>query len=162
MPQRRKSARRSLELHSLMIRRNYSGISFGWEGDTQAFSSFYRLIRRTVLSVCLRICHDHAAAEDACAEVYLLVWRNADKFDRDRGTAMGWVSAIARNQAITCVRGTNPGTSLVQRLHVMRIFRPSTATLSFLRTIALNISNGVESLSPRHVGRPFGPHSSVE
>lgn len=74
------------------------------KGDTQAFANFYRLTRRMVFSVCLRICPDHAAAEDACAEVYILIWQNADKFDRDRGTAITWVSTIARNKALSCVR----------------------------------------------------------
>ena len=39
-------------------------------------------------------------AEDVLQEVYVTVWRRADRFDGSRASVMTWVSTIARNRSL--------------------------------------------------------------
>lgn len=73
-------------------------------GDGQGLDSLYRLTSAKLFGICLRICRNRTAAEDALNEVYLSVWRRADSFDSTRGRPMTWLCTIARNRAIDWVR----------------------------------------------------------
>jgi len=41
-------------------------------------------------------------------EVYVTVWRRADRFDATRASVMTWVSTIARNRSIDRLRARGP------------------------------------------------------
>jgi RNA polymerase sigma-70 factor, ECF subfamily len=51
----------------------------------------------------LRIVHDEALAEDLLSEVFLDVWRHADKFE-GRASVSTWLLAIARYKALSARR----------------------------------------------------------
>jgi RNA polymerase sigma-70 factor (ECF subfamily) len=51
----------------------------------------------------LRIVHDEALAEDLLSEVFLDVWRQADKFE-GRASVSTWLLAIARYKALSARR----------------------------------------------------------
>ncbi len=53
-----------------------------------------------VYSLCLRRLSDRQAAEDAAQEAFTNVWRRAVTFDARRGSAAGWLFAVARNAAV--------------------------------------------------------------
>jgi RNA polymerase sigma-70 factor (ECF subfamily) len=57
-----------------------------------------------VLGEALRHLADRAAAEDVTQEVFLRIWRNADRFDPERGRAEAWIATIARNAARDALR----------------------------------------------------------
>jgi RNA polymerase sigma factor (sigma-70 family) len=48
----------------------------------------------------LRLLRDHSLAQDALQDGFLKVWRNADKFDPNKGAAMAWLSIIIRREAL--------------------------------------------------------------
>ena len=72
--------------------------------DGHGLSALYRLTSAKLFGICLRICRNHQAAEDALNEVYLNVWRRAEAFDETRGRPITWLCTLARNRSIDWVR----------------------------------------------------------
>lgn len=68
-------------------------------GSELAFRTIWQRYGAAVFSLCLRRLSDHGAAEDATQEAFANVWRRAATFDPSRGTAAGWLYAVARNAA---------------------------------------------------------------
>ena len=64
------------------------------------FAGFY-LYSSTIL-------RDHQIAEDAVQEAFLRVWRNAGRYDRERGSPLAWMGVIARNAALDMVQLRRP------------------------------------------------------
>jgi RNA polymerase sigma-70 factor (ECF subfamily) len=73
-------------------------------GDERAFSRLCDLFAGPVLGEALRHLTDRAAAEDVTQEVFLRVWRNAHRFDPERGRAEAWITTIARNASRDALR----------------------------------------------------------
>lgn len=69
-------------------------------GDREAFRELYKLTSSKIYGICLCVCNDRGAAEDMLHEVFLLIWKRANTFDTSRGSAIAWMSAIARNRSI--------------------------------------------------------------
>jgi RNA polymerase sigma-70 factor (ECF subfamily) len=57
-----------------------------------------------VFGLALRILRDRNAAEDAVVEVYAQAWRDASRFDVQRGNACAWLMTMARSRAIDILR----------------------------------------------------------
>jgi RNA polymerase sigma-70 factor, ECF subfamily len=57
-----------------------------------------------VFGLALRILRDRNAAEDAVVEVYAQAWRDASRFDVQRGNACAWLLTMARSRAIDILR----------------------------------------------------------
>lgn len=72
-------------------------------GDMAAFRQLYDETGGSVLGVTSRILRDTQTAEDAAQEAFVRIWRNAAKFDSSRGTALAWMSVVARNAALDLV-----------------------------------------------------------
>jgi len=74
------------------------------EGDQPAFAVLYDRVVPQVLGVALRVLRDRALAEEVSQEVMVEVWRKADRFDPERGTASGWITTLAHRRAVDRVR----------------------------------------------------------
>lgn len=72
--------------------------------DRAAFRDLYLLTSAKLFGICLRICGERQAAEDALHEVYLVIWRRAGAYEPGRGSAITWLATIARNRAIDFCR----------------------------------------------------------
>jgi RNA polymerase sigma-70 factor (ECF subfamily) len=77
-------------------------------GDRSALRQLYEATSAKLFAVCLRILSDREEAEDVLQEVYVTIWRRADRFDVKRASVMTWVSTIARNRAIDRLRARGP------------------------------------------------------
>jgi RNA polymerase sigma-70 factor (ECF subfamily) len=77
-------------------------------GDREAFAAISERFLRPVFTEAVRIVGDAASAEDVAQEVFLRIWRAADRFDADRGSAAAWICTIARNRARDHVRVRRP------------------------------------------------------
>ncbi|MGZ6049508.1 MAG: sigma-70 family RNA polymerase sigma factor [Phenylobacterium sp.] len=77
-------------------------------GDRTALRQLYEATSAKLFAVCLRILSDREEAEDVLQEVYVTIWRRADRFDAGRASVMTWVSTIARNRAIDRLRARGP------------------------------------------------------
>jgi RNA polymerase sigma-70 factor (ECF subfamily) len=76
------------------------------EGDERAFAQLYDATSPRVFGLVLRILVDRAQAEEVAQEVYLEAWRQAKRFDPDRGAAIGWLLRIAHARAVDRVRAS--------------------------------------------------------
>lgn len=77
-------------------------------GERAALRQLYEATSAKLFAVCLRILSDREEAEDVLQEVYVTVWRRADRFDGTRASVMTWVSTIARNRSIDRLRARGP------------------------------------------------------
>jgi RNA polymerase sigma factor (sigma-70 family) len=77
-------------------------------GDRGALRQLYDATSAKLFGVCLRILSDREESEDVLQEVYLTIWRRADRFDSTRASVTTWVSTIARNRAIDRLRARGP------------------------------------------------------
>ena len=77
-------------------------------GERAALRQLYEATSAKLFAVCLRILSDREESEDVLQEVYVTVWRRADRYDASRASVMTWVSTIARNRAIDRLRARGP------------------------------------------------------
>lgn len=73
-------------------------------GDQHAFAALYDLVAPIVHGVAVRVTRNPSIAEEVTQEVFVEVWRLAPRFDGDRGSARGWIAAIAHRRAVDRVR----------------------------------------------------------
>ena len=77
-------------------------------GDRAALRQLYQATSAKLFGVCLRILSNRDESEDVLQEVYITIWRRADRFEAGRASVMTWVSTIARNRAIDRLRARGP------------------------------------------------------
>ncbi|MCM5682352.1 sigma-70 family RNA polymerase sigma factor [Schlegelella sp. S2-27] len=73
-------------------------------GDRSAFAELYRTTSAHLLGVILRIQPQRAQAEEVLQEVYLNVWRAAQRYEAGQSQPYTWLASIARNRAIDSLR----------------------------------------------------------
>ena len=78
------------------------------QGDREALRQLYDATSAKLFGVCLRILSDREESEDVLQDVYVTIWRRADRFDAARASVMTWLSTIARNRAIDRLRARGP------------------------------------------------------
>jgi RNA polymerase sigma-70 factor (ECF subfamily) len=69
-------------------------------GDAAALAALYDGTSALVNGLALRILHDPGAAEEVTLDVYLQVWRQAQRYDAARGAPLAWLLTLARSRAI--------------------------------------------------------------
>ncbi len=78
--------------------------------DRAAFDSLYEQTSAKLFGVCLRVLNDRSEAEDALQEVFVKIWRKADRFAMSEQSPISWLVAIARHHAIDRLRARRPDT----------------------------------------------------
>ncbi|MBP0618286.1 sigma-70 family RNA polymerase sigma factor [Jiella sp. KSK16Y-1] len=73
-------------------------------GEENALGDLYEHTSAKLFGVCFRILKDREEAEDVLQDVYLTVWRRADRFDAERASPITWLATIARNRSIDRLR----------------------------------------------------------
>lgn len=73
-------------------------------GDRGAFRRIYDLQAPRLHAVALRITRQGPLAADAMHDAFLQVWRNAGRFDLERGNPEAWLVSLVRYRALDIAR----------------------------------------------------------
>ena len=73
-------------------------------GDRSAFSELYDALAPMVFGAVKRVLRDPAMSEEVTQEVFLEIWKTADRFDPERAKASTWAVTLARRRAVDRVR----------------------------------------------------------
>ncbi|MDL5206493.1 ECF RNA polymerase sigma factor SigK [Streptomyces sp. ALI-76-A] len=84
-------------------------------GDKDAFAGVYDAFSATVMGLARRILRDAAQAEEVTQDVMVEVWRTADRYNPERGTAKAWVLTLAHRRAVDRVRAAHASSEREQR-----------------------------------------------
>ena len=74
------------------------------KGDHDAFAALYDATSSLVYPLVLRIVGNRADAEEVTLDVYVQAWREARRFDAQRGAVRTWLVMIARSRALDRLR----------------------------------------------------------
>src|ERR1700749_4151304 len=73
-------------------------------GNPKALEELHKRHSATLRAVIVRVLHNEHSSEDLLQEVFLEVWRLADRYSRDKGKALGWMITLAPRRAIDRLR----------------------------------------------------------
>lgn len=66
----------------------------------QAFELFFARYAQIIFNLCIRILKDETDAEDVVQEVFVQIWKEADRFDAARASVKTWLFTIARSRSL--------------------------------------------------------------
>jgi RNA polymerase sigma-70 factor (ECF subfamily) len=72
--------------------------------DERALGALYNATFSRVFGLVRRIARNTAMTEEVVEDTYFQVWRQAIRFDPERGNALSWLLAIARSRALDALR----------------------------------------------------------
>jgi len=72
--------------------------------DEQAFAALYGALVGKVYGLVSRITRNPQLAEEVTEDVFWQVWRQAPRFDPERGVASAWIMTMARSRALDAIR----------------------------------------------------------
>jgi RNA polymerase sigma-70 factor (ECF subfamily) len=73
-------------------------------GEEDALERFYDHTSRQVYGLIMRILKEAALAEEVTLDVFLQVWREAPRYQAQRGNPWAWLVTLARSRAIDRLR----------------------------------------------------------
>ena len=73
-------------------------------GDRGAFNDLYDALAPLVFGAVKRVLRDPAMSEEVAQEVFVEIWKTADRFDATRASASTWAVTMARRRAVDRVR----------------------------------------------------------
>jgi len=68
--------------------------------NPEALSTLFQRYARLARAVALRILHDDGEAEDTVQETFLYLYRKAESFDPEKGSAKSWILQVAYHRAV--------------------------------------------------------------
>lgn len=74
------------------------------QANEQALQRLFHLEAPRMMSLALHMVGQRAIAEDLITDTFVLIWKNADSYDPDRGDARAWVYSILRYRALGRLR----------------------------------------------------------
>ena len=93
--------------------------------DVDAFSAFYDQTRSRVFGLVTRVLRDPGYSEETTQDIYLQVWRNAEKYDPSAGSPMAWLMTLAHRRAVDRVRSEQAASTRESRYGAANAEPPS-------------------------------------
>ncbi|MCH2393810.1 sigma-70 family RNA polymerase sigma factor [Oceanibaculum sp.] len=75
-------------------------------GDAAALRALYDAEAGRMFGLALRLVRRRDVAQDVVQDAFVMIWRNANRFDPARGPARAWMFAILRYRALSALRRT--------------------------------------------------------
>jgi len=72
--------------------------------DEQALACLYDALAPRVQAFALRLTRQHQLAEEVTEDVFWQLWRQAPRFDPQKGCVMAWIMNMARSRALDALR----------------------------------------------------------
>lgn len=94
-------------------------------GSRTDFEQLYSATSAKLFGICVRILKNESEAEEVLQEVYVKVWRSADRYASGNASPISWLAAIARNTAIDRYRRRKPEASDLNEAEVIADEAPS-------------------------------------
>jgi RNA polymerase sigma-70 factor (ECF subfamily) len=80
--------------------------------DVTSLGALYDRHRSAAFGLAVRITRDRSLAEDVVHDAFLGVWRNARRYEANRGAVRTWIMAIVHHRGIDVVRKQRPVSEL--------------------------------------------------
>ncbi|WP_413284239.1 sigma-70 family RNA polymerase sigma factor [Vibrio sp. MA40-2] len=77
------------------------------KGDRLALMQLYEQEASRLLTVVLRILKNRPLSEDVVHDAFMKIWRNADSYNTELGSARGWIYTLTRNLALNALKYSN-------------------------------------------------------
>lgn len=90
------------------------------DGEEEAFEQLLQRFRARLRVAVDRILHDRERTEDVLQETFIQAWRQAERFDPQRGSVSTWLGMIARARALDRYRALKHGRQAGQLLTRMQ------------------------------------------
>ena len=119
-------------------------------GNQSEFQQLYNATSAKLFGVCLRILNNQTDAEEALQEVYIKVWRSADRYATGQASPISWLAAIARNTAIDRYRAKKPETADIAEAEIIADEAPSPEAHALLSDDVGRLKGCMEELDDRH------------
>ena len=132
---------RASEPEALLIRR-------AGGGDSRAFSELARLLAQPALAQAVRVLGDRALAEDAVQEAFTRLWREAGRFDPERGSFQGWWRRMLMNCVLDGRRRLKPVVAIDEAAEVADE-APTPARTAESADLAARVQNAAAALPER-------------
>ncbi len=76
-------------------------------GDEEALEALYHLSSPKLYAVCLALLRNEELAQDVLQDSYVKIWHRAGSYNRAKGTALSWMTSVARHRALDVLRSTS-------------------------------------------------------
>ncbi len=119
------------------------------KGDRLAFRTLYARHNVRVFRFILRFIKDEGQAEDLIGEVFLDVWRQADRFE-GRSSVSTWILGMARFKALSSLRKTTEAELDEEQAAAIADDADTPETVSQKLDKAKAIRRCIDQLSPEH------------
>ena len=74
------------------------------EGDSAALRELHAKTARPLHSMAMKILTSSAEAEEVIQDVFVLVWKNAHKFNFEKAKVFTWMAVMMKNRCIDRIR----------------------------------------------------------
>jgi len=119
-------------------------------GSRADFEKLYKATSAKLFGICIRILNNESEAEEVLQEVYVKVWRSADKYASGNASPISWLAAIARNTSIDRYRRRKPESADIDEAEVIADDAPSPEASAVLSNEVDRLNGCMAQLKDRH------------
>lgn len=131
-------------------------------GDRAAFSRLYDATSAKLFGVAVRVLKDRSAAEEVLQEVYVKIWKRADRYQVNGLSPMTWLITIARNSAIDRLRARKEDTGPLDLADTVASPAPTPEAAAVAASEAKRIAACLDELEADRAGAVRGAYLEGE
>jgi RNA polymerase sigma-70 factor (ECF subfamily) len=117
--------------------------------DRRSFDLFYDRYAQIIFNLCVRILKDEGEAQDVLQEIFLQIWRDAERFDPARASVKTWLFTIARSRSLDRYRSRKVAINRVedqpddqlQQIAAKEDFQAASVTQQYVLKALARLSN---------------------